>query len=342
MERRRKVVFVVLMAAILLLSMTLSSKEVVYAKPIILKLANYHNEQHPLTGEEGAFGYFRKRVEELTKGNVKVKIYCNESLLKAREQVDGVRKGIADISWSGYALDNRLVLLGVSELPFYYSSDKVLYESLKATQSIWEKGLSDLNLKVLSVFNGGFYQMYSKKPIKTLQDLKGLRIKAAGGLLTKAIEHLGAAPITLSMPEMYTAVQRGTLDAAFNIPTSIISFHMYELCKHLVKVDSWNVGIAVFIKKDFFDGLPKEIQNQVMEAARDTERFALSRISVIDAEAMNSLRAKGMELYVLPGAERSRWKSATKPVVETWLDRSGEPGKRMLEIIDRVIDKHEK
>lgn len=328
--------------AIFILIFTLTDKDGVYAKPIILKLANYHSEKHPLAGEDGFFGYFRKRVEELTKGRVQIKVYYGQSLLKAREQIDGVRDGIADISWTGYALDNRAVMLGASELPFYYPSVKALFEAINATQSIWEKDFNHLGLKVLFAFPGGYYQLQSKKPIRTLEDMKGLRIRAPGGLMTKGIVYLGASPITTTVTDMYTAFQRGMLDASFGLPSSALALHIYEACDYLAKIDSWNVGIAIFMKKDIFDGFSKKIQKQLMDAAQDTERFALLTSVKVDSKAIEALSRKGMKLYEVPPAERARWKSATKPIVQMWLRKTGEPGKKMLEKIDKIIEKYER
>ncbi|MDY6835615.1 MAG: TRAP transporter substrate-binding protein DctP [Chloroflexota bacterium] len=342
MGKRVKVVFMISVVAIFMLSTTLTNKGAVYAKTFILKFADYHHERDPLFGKDGICGDFSRRVEELSEGRVRIKVYYGQSLLKARELVDGVRKGIADISFAAYALDPRMVLTGAFELPFYYPSDEVLYEAVKATQSIWETNFTNLGLKVLFPLQVGGYQLFSKVPVEKLEDFNGLRIRAPGGLMTKTVKFLGAVPVTVTVPEMYTAFQRGMLRASFNLPTSAEALHIYEVSKHLIIADSWSAGGGVFMKRDTFNELPEDIQNVLIQAGQESRDFIISKLLAIRKNTLKSLEAKGMKLYVLPSAERARWKSATNPIVEMWLGKSGEAGRKMLEIINKVIEKYER
>jgi len=341
MRKWTKNVFVVLAALVLSIGMTLGSNETVNAKPVILKFANYHPQKQPITGEKGVFGYFARQVEELSKGKVKVKIYYGQSLLKAREQVDGVRKKIADVSWSAYALDPRLALVGVTELPFYYPSYDALYEVTKATQSIWEKDFKNLGLKVLFTFPVGFYQLFSNRPIEKIEDLKGLRTRVPGGLMTRSTEALGATPIKVSVPEMYTAFQRGMLKATFNIPSSALALHIYEVSKYLILTNSWTASAVVFINNKTFESLPKDTQDILVEAGQVTERFGPKRVDEASAEAIKLMVAKGMKYSVIPAKERARWKASCGQVVSRWLQKSGEQGKKELAIAEKIMHKYE-
>jgi TRAP-type C4-dicarboxylate transport system substrate-binding protein len=193
------------------------------AKVIELKFGH----QNPPKGRttEKFLNAWAKKVEEATKGRVKITMYPAESLFKAREAYEATRGGITDINWTilGY-YTGRFPLTSVMSLPFLNLASghingklrsggavnshimQELYETLPEIQGEWKE------VKLLMLNCTDPYLIYTtKKPVRNGNDLKGLKLRELGGPPSEMWKLLGATPVLLSMPDVYESASKGVI-----------------------------------------------------------------------------------------------------------------------------------
>ncbi len=158
---------------------------------------------------------FKKEIEEKSKGRIKVTIHPGGALANAPAHYENVVAGAFDIGWTlqGYT-PGRFPLSGIIEMPFLWSSAQEasrvfwqLFEALPAVQNEYRA------VKVLATWTHDLGQLYTtSKPARSLEDLRGLKIRAPGPVQTSMLRALGAVPLNMPASEIYDALERGVVD----------------------------------------------------------------------------------------------------------------------------------
>ena len=230
-NRIHLIVSVMVFAAFLLFLIGVSKAE---AQVIQMKFAHYAEETHP--GHLAA-KQFAAKVEERTKGQVKVAIYPANILGSPPEQAEQVRLGAIDMSLPTQgALDKYVKAFSVVMLPFVYDNYDHVHRTLDGPSLNWFSPLAEKEgFIVLSNWEWGFRNLTnSKRPILKPEDVKGLKIRVPPEIqLQAAMEALGGIVTKIAFPELYMALAQGVVDAQEN-PIAVI-FHnkFYEVQKNL-------------------------------------------------------------------------------------------------------------
>jgi len=303
-----------------------------------------------------------KKVEEATKGRVKVTMYAAESLAKSTENVQATIGGVADISWTimGFYA-GRYPLSSVMALPFLslgsgHVNGKVvsgglvnshiiqeLYETVPEIQAEWK------DLKVLYLNCTDPYLLMTKKPVKNLSDLSGLKIRELGGYPSDFWKALGASPLLRGMPEIYDAASKGVIDGA-NLPWSAVAtYKFYEVLKYYTEAPTMASPQMVIMNKDTWNSLPKDIQDQIMsvsgiwgaEFAGDTGWG--NEVKDLTLDQMQKAGFK-MESVPLDAGELDKWKAlGGKPIWDKWvaeMNGKGLAGQKVLDATLKLLDKY--
>lgn len=282
---------------------------------------------------------FKNLVEAGTNGEVKVEIFPSGQLGKDADVVQQVKSGIIQLGiHSVGGIASVYPMISVLDIPFAFPNIATTYEVLDGP---FGKKLGDdieakTGLKTLGFSDsGGFFQLTnSKRAIKTLDDMKGLKIRTMG-LEThkKLISALGGQPAAIAWSEVYTALQTGVADGQMN-PVPIVEFaKLYEVQKYLTISNHLFAPHVWVMNKAFYDSLsPSELK--VVEAAAKaaivTSRGIANAIEASD-RGLPFLNQK-LEVYALPEAEKERFREATLPVIREYLETTyGAEGKEMLE-----------
>ncbi len=288
-------------------------------------------------------------VEKATGGRVKVTIYWSQTLGKAAEQYNTVVKGVADVAYGYQAwAPGRFPLTSGLELPFLFPSGVAasraawdIYSTTKYLKAEYEDvkvlGLSAMDPK--SIFLG-------KKPVRSLKDLKGMKIRCQGLVETKTIEFLGAVPVAFPITELYTALERGTVDGTLIAAAPIYSFRFDQVLKYATEVGLGCGTFFMVMNRKTWDSLPSDIQKSIDELSG----LRISEIGgkVFDmesAEAFKLLTERGIERYRLPPEELKGWKDAVAPIRDWWVAETqakGLPAKEVLGEILRLSEKYSK
>ncbi|KAF0117338.1 MAG: extracellular substrate-binding protein, partial [bacterium] len=170
---------------------------------------------------------FPDYINEHGKGKVRVEHFHSGTLLKSEELLPGLMQGTADIIFQlDSAMMGTLPILGIFELPLLYPDVETSHEKLKIGSPLHKlinQELAKKDIIAIATLPAVFEYLWTKKPIRKPDDLKGLRIRVAGRVEAAVVKALGAAPTTTSSAELYEALQRGTVDGTVCYQSTIIS-----------------------------------------------------------------------------------------------------------------------
>lgn len=337
----------VLLAMVLFLITFLALGRASYAqvvKPIELKLSHWLSPMHNLHSE--VLVPFAKELEERTKGRAKATIFSGEALGKAKDHYDMVMHGITDMAPFIHAYTaGRFPLTSVVELPINILSAKV------GSRVIWE--LFDKYLRpehpgvrVLALWTTGSGHVHmTKKPIKTLEDIKGLRIRSPGPTQTALLRELGASPLTIPIPEVYDALQRGMADGAVFPFSAVIDFKFYELLRYHTISNLYVMPLGFAINPKVWAGLPPDIQKAIEELGSRTSEIAGTSYDKYDLLGIDAAKKVKAEFISLPPEEKKKWDDRYKPLIDKWtadMEGKGLPGRKILEEARSLAEKYSK
>jgi TRAP-type C4-dicarboxylate transport system substrate-binding protein len=284
---------------------------------INLKFANYFPPPAPHSKicEE-----FIDELEKRSGGRIKTRFFAGGSLLKAQRMFEGVVTGIADIGLAHVEYTpGRMPVTEACDLPLGYPSGWVAnqvvndyYNSLRPKE--WSK------VRILWMHASNPNVIICKKPVHSLEDMRGLTIRAPGRV-GNTIKALGGTPAPTPVMETYDAIAKGVIDGVNTPFETLRTFRFAEVAKYVTS--SWQVGnlytFYVAMNTDSYGKLPpdlKEIFDQLCGEFK--ERMALMWNS-IDFAGKYFAEEKGVEFIDLSPEQVTAWKKATAPIIDDYV-----------------------
>ncbi|MGZ3589324.1 MAG: TRAP transporter substrate-binding protein [Thermodesulfobacteriota bacterium] len=310
---RGKIVWMVLVASFVFL--TVSSP---YAAEVIkLKFANYFPPTHMNSVMMG------KYCEELNKqlaGKVEMTQYAGGTLLSAPKIAAGVSTGIADIGLSNLSYTRgRFPVMEIMELPHGFPSAWIAGHVANDFYNKYQpKDFDTYHVLMLSTSPINVIQTLNK-PVKTLDDVKGLKLRGTGRL-GDIVKALGATPIPIETPDLYDSLKRGVIEGALLPLETMKGFKTGELIKYVTP--SWRVGSAycfyVVMNKQKWDSLPGDVKKVITDFSKDfIERWTVEW-NHIDIEGKEFFVKQGGKFEDIPEADNPKWVKAVRPVIEDY------------------------
>jgi TRAP-type C4-dicarboxylate transport system substrate-binding protein len=280
-------------------------------------------------------------IQERTKGRVKVEVYPVNQLFSDKDLPKAVPSGAVDLGQVNLAMWVGLIPpLGILEIPFFYKDRDHYYRVLNSPKfrGILDKEFEARGAKLLYWMDYGYMAFIGKKPIRTLEDFRGKRVRGLGEVSTEVIKDLGGAPVFLSVGEVYLALQRGTIDGVYTSTCSVLERKFHEVVKYytLLKVGEMNVSPAVVMNLKKFRELPADVQAVITGTSKEAQQWGLEQSLKGTDECLGGLKGKGMEIYQLPEKDRKKWADATRTLLPRFLERTGATGKALLEEVERL------
>jgi C4-dicarboxylate-binding protein DctP len=295
------------------------------AEPIIIKFSHV---VAPNTPKGKAAEYFKQLAEERTKGAVKVEVYPNSQLYKDREELEALQLGAVQMLAPSLSKFGPLGAreFEVFDLPYIFPNKETLYRVMDG--DIGKKLFAKLDTKGvtgLAFWDNGFKQMSANRPLRNVEDFKGLKMRIQSSkVLDAEMRALGANPQVMAFSEVYTALQQGVVDGTENPVSNFYTQKMNEVQKHLTISDHGYLGYAVIVNKKFWDGLPQDIRATLEQAMKETTEYERDIAQKENDEALAKVRAAGTtEVYVLPFKDRVLWQKALLPVHKEFEDVIG-------------------
>ncbi|MEW5789701.1 MAG: TRAP transporter substrate-binding protein [Pseudomonadota bacterium] len=307
------------------LALGIASFAVQAADPIVIKFSHV---VAPDTPKGRAADHFKKLAEERTKGRVKVEVFPNSQLYKDREEMEALQLGAVQMLAPSLAKFGPLGVRSFElfDLPYIFPNKESLYRVMDG--DIGKKLFTLLEAKGitgLAFWDNGFKQMSANKPLHTLEDFKGLKMRIQSSKVLEAqMKALGANPQVMAFSEVYSALQQGVVDGTENPMSNLYTQKMHEVQKHLTLSDHGYLGYAVIVNKGFWDGLPADVRDILNKAMADTTVFERKIAQEENDEALAKVKASGYTaIYTLPYKDRVVWQQAMLPVHKEFEEKIG-------------------
>lgn len=281
-----------------------------------------------------------QKVEKETNGQVTIKFMPGGALGKPGQVYDMVQKGLADIGWDicDYS-PGKFPLTTVIELPFMVKNAERSSVALWKTYAKFpgfQKEYAETKLLCLSPHSPGFFATI-KKPIRSLNDLKGMKIKTASSFTTNALKLFGAVPVTQPVTETYTSLERGVLDGVVNPFDGMVVFKLHELLKYYTPADFYSLVFWIAMNKNKFNSL-SDAAKKVIEKNSGETLSKLHGASFEKSYADNKVIVlkKGLKRVDFPKSEMNKLIKITAPLKNEWvkeMEAKGLAGKDVLKYI---------
>ena len=299
----------------------------------------------------GAFEPWKKLVEEKTDGRVKVNLYHGGVLGQSKTVLDDVRGGVYTVGYSvpSYWYDSPYFTLTIGELPFAFDDNKVSSAVMsefaqKYSKDIFEK----LGVKDMGVTTTDPYVIFGVKPIRTIDDMKNKKIRVPGRTFVQMLKEWGAVPTPMPNEDTYTALERGTLDAAYYSPSGARGWKYNEVAPYMTMINTPVIVLNPIMNQQFFDALPEDLQKQFDEElnpalidliVKTYSEDIAKTVSVVEERAE---KGRG-EVIRLTDEEREPLIAATKQDWDNWIkeaDKRGLNGEQLMSDFKEIMKSH--
>jgi len=325
--RHGKWLLLVLAVAFMFLSLSAHAE----AKPIELSYSIFFPAPHKQTVLATEWA---KEIEKRTGGAVKITLFPGGTLTPADKCYDGVVKGISDIGMSVFAYTRgKFPLTEVIDLPLGYKSGEAATRLINLYRSKFKpKEFDEVKVMYLHAHGPGF--LHTKKPVRRLEDLKGMKIRSTG-LSAKAAAALGGVPVAMPMGETYDALSRGVVDGSMAPLEALEGWKWGEVVKSTTESfgAAYSTGFFVVMNNEKWNSLPPGVQKVVEQINKEWIEKTGRLWEAIDKSGRDYSLKRGNEIIVLPKEEDERWAKAVGPILDDYvasMKEKGLPGEEAL------------
>lgn len=315
------------------------------AKTVTLRFSH----QNPATGLSSinCVDPWLDKIEEATGGKVKIQRYYGQTLAKGKDMWNATKMGITDIGWCfhGYwpGMTPLSDVISLPALPFKSAEEGSetlwkLYETFPEIQKEYK------DVKVLLFYTSEPYSLITvDKPVKTIEDLKGMKIRMSGGPPTDMVKALGGTPMLIPMPDNYISLQKGVIDGMGAPWEAINVWRFYEVVNYYTEVPFPAVYFSISMNKRKWDSLSKDIQDAIMSVsgAYGSKFWGRHFFDKMKSEGVAKVKeeGKGDHIFTLTPEERERWiEVGGKPVWDAWVKKmEGAGHQNAKKILDFVL-----
>lgn len=305
-----------------LVGLTLQAQAVTWDMPTPYPDATFHTVN---------IAEFAKEVAEATNGALEIKIHSAGSLFKHPEISKAVRSGqVPAGEFFLSLLANENAVFGADSLPFFATS----YDDAKRLWDAQKPVVSDLldkqGMMVLFSVPWPPQGLYTKKEIKTVDDLKGLKFRTYNATLEKFANLAGAAPTQVEVPDIPQAFSTGQVEAMITSPSTGANSKAWDFLTHYTDIQAWLPKNIVVVNKRAFRGLDEATKAKVLEAAQKAEErgWQMSREETAAKTAV--LKENGINV-VTPSEElMTGLREIGAKMLEDWKAEAGDAGATLL------------
>lgn len=263
-----------------------------------------------------AIDTFAQEVEKRTNGRYKIQTFYNGALGGERESVEAVQLGTQELTFTSTGpIPNFVPEVKILDVPFLFRDKAHARAVLDGPigQELLEKFKPKGMVGLAWAENGFRHMTNSKRDVRTPEDLKGLKMRTMENPVhVAAYKGFGIITTPMAFPEVFTALQQGTVDGQENPLSVIIASKFDQVQKHLSLTGHVYSPCIFLMNKEAFDKLSPEDQKAFIEAAREGAKANRARVDDDDAKGVEDLRSKGMT--VIDDLDKSKFVAALAPV----------------------------
>ncbi|HSB23868.1 MAG TPA: TRAP transporter substrate-binding protein [Burkholderiaceae bacterium] len=291
--------------------------------PAAYPASNFHTEN---------LVQFANDIDHASGGKLKITVHANASLFKAPEIKRAVQGGQAQI---GEILlvnfQNEWPIYGADGLPFLADSYDEAVKLWKVQKPMLEKKLAEQGMMVLYAVPWPPQGIYSKKPLNSAADLKGIKWRAYSPATSRIAELVGAQPVTVQAAEVSQAFATGVAESMMSSGSTGWDAKLHEHVKYWYDTQAWLPKNAVIVNKAAYDALDAATRQAVLKAAADAEVRGLAASKKANTESLDKLKAGGMQILPPPPQLTADMKKVGETMLKEWLDKAGPEGKQLID-----------
>jgi TRAP-type C4-dicarboxylate transport system substrate-binding protein len=275
---------------------------------------------------------FASDVDKATGGRLKVQLHPNASLFKAPEIKRAVQGGQAqagEILLVNY--ENEDPLYGLDGIPFLATSYAESMKLYKASKKALEDKLAKQGMMLLYTVAWPPQGIYSKKPLASAADLKGIKWRAYSPATSKIAELVGAQPVTVQAAELSQALATGVVDSYMSSGATGFDSKTYEHVKYFYDTQAWLPKNAIIVNAKAFDALDKPAQQALLKAAAEAEARGWKLSQEKNAWYLEQLKQKGMSIEKPSEQLTADLRKVGNVMLAEWLRKAGDEGRKVVD-----------
>ncbi|HMO47128.1 MAG TPA: TRAP transporter substrate-binding protein [Rubrivivax sp.] len=275
---------------------------------------------------------FAKDVDAASNGALKITVHSGASLFKAPEIKRATQGGQAQAGeFFMVSFQNEWQPFGADGLPFLASSYDEAFKLYQAQKPLLQKKLDQQGMVLLYAVPWPPQGIYTKKPIQSAADLKGMKWRVYSPTTARIGELVGAQPVTVQEAELSQALATNVVEGLMTSSATGADNKLFENLKYYYNVQAWIPKNAIVANKRAFNALDKAAQDAVMKAAAAAEERGWKESQAVDAKSIAALKAGGM-LIEAPSAQlKADLAKVGQAVLKEWTDKAGAEGKTLLD-----------
>jgi len=277
--------------------------------------------------------FFFDLLKQKVGDRFQVDVFQGNTLYNYQEVQLPLKEGAVEMAaYGSIELYEWTIPFKVTTLTGAWSMDKLLaYMNSSDFEPVW-KDIADVSNAVpICYYPAGTFYLWSSKPVSSTADFNGFRVECGNFEPVEIIKDLGGSGGALMVTDIYTALQQGQYDAAIGTPSIALSFGWPEFVKN-VSLQPWFSNVNVmFMNKDFWDSLPKDIQTAIEETAAATKAYSLTFIPQGEQGQLKAIAGKwaGIQYFtisdwdkIIDTAQTKVWPDIKKEVGSSFFDNA--------------------
>jgi len=313
------IVLLLVTAIVVLICLFSSKKKIANSPEFVLSYAENQQEDYPTS--QGAL-YFAKLVEERTEGRIMILVKTGGEMGTETDVLTQMKYGGVDFArvsisqLAAYAPE-----LNVLQMPYLYNDSDHMWKVLDGQiGDDFLSGISDSDYVGLSWYDAGARSFYTAKgPIQKLEDLEGLTIRVqSSSLMYDMVDALGANPVSTDYAEVYSAIQRATVDGAENNWPSYESMKHYEVAPYFSEDEHTRVPEMQLCANHTWEKLSEEDRAIILECAKESAIYERQLWKERETNSRKLAIDNGAQAYSLSVEEKKRFQEAMSPVYEKY------------------------
>ena len=323
-----------------------------YAQAPQVTLKMHHFLPPVSNGHAKFLAPWARKVEADSQGKIKIDIFPSMQLGGTPPQLfDQVRDGVADLVWTLLgSTPGRFAGMEVVELPFIAARRGVV--NAKATQELYETQLKDEFREVhpICLWSHDHGLVHANKQVKTMEDLKGLKLRSPTRQAAEGLRALGASPIAMPVPQVPESLAQRVIDGAV-IPWEVVpALKVQELVKFHTEIPGsptlYTASFTLAMNKAKYESLPAELKAVIDKNSGQVAAEAAGRMWDDQAVIVSDMvKKRGNTITTIAEDEKKRWEQATKPVIDAWIASvkdKGVDGGKLVETFRGLVAKYDK
>ncbi|MDA0662103.1 MAG: C4-dicarboxylate TRAP transporter substrate-binding protein [Proteobacteria bacterium] len=274
--------------------------------------------------------WFSEKIKERTGGKIDIKLYYSGALGKANEILPLVSKGAIDMGAlvQGYFTSNLPFAAMTNSLPMTFFDPEVAMYAAIALEKTNQSQIDEFkknNIKPLVYRYLPNYKLICTKPVRTMADLKKLKVRTFGNYMPKMFAAIDVTPVNVLPTDNYEALKRGTMDCSYLTDANFLAYKLHEVAKYIIDVKFGGIhAYFLAMNLDKFNAMPANVQKLFVETGLEATKYSSEVTKQSEADALKTMVAAGAEIVKFE--DQDKLNAAVPDMVKLWIEEMAGQG----------------